>query len=97
MAGYYGNTTISTGGKTEVHFVYNSDHTFILKVPAYDMEFRGTYVVNGSTSLFQLTTFRRPALDNPDCAPLVPHKVGDTWTLSDNGRTRTITLVKGVQ
>jgi hypothetical protein len=96
MAGYYGNTTISTGGKTEVHFVYNSDHTFILKVPAYGMEFKGTWAVNGSTICFNYDT-PPPGLDNPDCAPLVPHKVGDTWTLNDNGRTRTITLVKGVQ
>ena len=96
MAGYYGNTTISTGGKAEVHFIYYPDHTFVLRVPAYAMEFKGTWDVKDSTICFTYDT-PPPGVDNPDCSPLVPHKVGDTWTLDADGRTRTITLVKGVQ
>lgn len=96
MAGYYGNTTISTGGRAEVHFHYNSDHTFVLEVPAYAMEFKGTWAVKGSTICFDYE-IPPPGIDNPDCSPLVPHKVGDSWTETSDGRTRKLTLVAGAQ
>ena len=96
MAGYYGNTTISKGGRAEVHFIYNADHTFMLKVPAYDMEFRGTWVVKGSTICFNYE-MPPPGVDNPDCSPLAPHKVGDSWTERAEDGTRKLTLVAGAQ
>jgi hypothetical protein len=96
MAGYYGNTTISTGGRAEVHFIYNVDHTFVLKVPAYDMEFRGTWAVKGSTICFNYE-IPPPGIDNPDCSPLSPHKVGDSWTEKSDDGTRKLTLVAGAQ
>jgi hypothetical protein len=96
MSGYYGNTAISTGGKAELHTVYNADHTFVMKVPAYGMEFKGTWALTGAT-LCRTYESPPPGVTNPLCTPIEAHKVGDTWTLDADGNTRTITLVKGVQ
>jgi len=96
MAGYYGNTAISTGGRAEVHILYNPDHTFVLKVPVYAMEFRGTWAVKGSTICFNYE-MAPPGVDNPDCSPLVPHKVGDSWIEKADDGTRKLTLVAGAQ
>jgi hypothetical protein len=96
MAGYYGNTAVSTGGRAELHTTYNADHTFVMKVPAYGMEFKGTWAVNGST-LCRTYETPPPGVSNPLCTPIEPHKVGDTWSITADGNTRTITLVQGVQ
>jgi hypothetical protein len=96
MAGYVGNTAISTGGRAEVHILYNSDHTFVLKVPMYAMEFSGRWAVNGSTICFNYD-IPPPGISNPDCSPLVPHKVGDSWTERSEDGTRKLTLVAGAQ
>jgi hypothetical protein len=96
MAGYYGNTTVSTGGMAEVHTVYVADHTFVMKVPAYGMQFKGTWAVNGATLCRTFET-PPPGQQNPLCLPITAHKVGDTWTIGVGSETRTVTLVKGIQ
>ena len=52
MAGYYGNTAISTGGMAEVHIQYNADHTFVMNVPAFSLRFKGTWAMNGANLCF---------------------------------------------
>ena len=96
MMGYYGNTTVATGGMAETHTVYNSDHTFVMKVPSFGLAFKGTWAVSGA---MVCRTFEAPppGVTNPLCTPIEPHKVGDTWTVTNGNDTRTITLVKGVQ
>lgn len=96
MAGYYGNTAISTGGRAELHTIYSPDHTFVMKVPAYGLEFKGTWDLNGTT-LCRTYESPPPGVTNPLCTPVEAHKVGDTWSITADGDTRTVTLVQGVQ
>lgn len=96
MAGFYGNTAIATGGRAETHTVFNADHTFVLNVPIVSQTYRGTWAVNGAT-LCRTYEVAPPGVANPLCTPVEPHKVGDTWTMTMNGQTRTVTLVKGIQ
>lgn len=92
MAGFYGNTTVATGGQAETHTIYTADHNFIMKVPAFGIEFKGTWAVNG-TQLCRTFESPPPGVTNPLCTPIEAHKVGDTWTVG----ARKVTLVKGVQ
>jgi hypothetical protein len=96
MAGYYGNTAIASGGKVETHSVYNADHTFVLTAPAVGETFKGTWQVTGTT-LCRTYETAPPGVSNPLCTPVEAHKIGDSWTVTADGRTRTVTLVKGIQ
>jgi hypothetical protein len=96
MAGYYGNTAIATGGIAETHTVYSADHTFDMKVPMYHMEFKGTWKVDAA-SLCRTYETAPPGVANPLCTPIEPHKIGDSWSITMDGKTRNVTLVKGVQ
>ena len=97
MVGYIGNTAVATGGMADTHTYYNADHTFTMKAPAFGMEWKGTWKLDGTTLC---RTYEKPPPglpSNPFCTPIEAHKVGDTWTMSSNGQTRTITLLKGIQ
>lgn len=96
MVGYYGNTAITTGGRAETHSVYSPDHTFVMKVPSFGLEFKGTWAVNGAT-LCRTFDSPPPGATNPLCTPIAAHKIGDTWTVTSGDQTRTVTLVQGVQ
>jgi len=96
MAGYYGNTAISTGGMAEVHILYNQDHTFVMNVPAFALRFKGTWSLNGGTLCFNYDV-PPPGVTNPDCGPVEAHKVGDTWTEKADDGERKLTLVAGAQ
>lgn len=97
MAGYVGNTAIASGGMADTHTYYNADHTFTMKAPSFGMEWKGTWKLDGTT-LCRTYEKAPPGLpSNPFCTPIEAHKVGDKWTMTANGQTRTITLVKGIQ
>jgi hypothetical protein len=96
MAGYYGNTAISTGGMAEVHTVYYQDHTFVMNVPTFALRFKGTWTLNGANICFTFNV-PPPGVTNPDCGPVAAHKVGDTWTENAEDGSRTLRLVSGVQ
>jgi hypothetical protein len=96
MAGYYGNTAIAKGGVADTHTVYSADHTFDMRVPAFGMDFKGTWQVDGGT-LCRTYEKTPPGVANPFCTPIEAHKVGDTWSVTLDGKTRTVTLVQGVQ
>jgi hypothetical protein len=96
MSGFYGNTAVATGGMAETHTTYTHDHTFSMRVPAFGVEFKGTWAVNGD-QICRTFDSPPPGVSNPLCVPVAAHKVGDTWTMGAGGDTRTITLVKGVQ
>jgi len=96
MSGYYGNTAIAKGGMADTHTVYSADHTFDMKVPSFGMEFKGTWKIDGN-NLCRTYEKTPPGVTNPFCTPIEAHKVGDTWTMTLDGKTRTISLVQGVQ
>lgn len=96
MAGYYGNTAIATGGMAETHTVYNADHTFAMKAPAFGVEYDGKWALDGA-NLCRTFDKAPTGVPNPLCTPVEAHKVGDTWTVTTGGGTRTVTIVKGIQ
>ncbi len=98
MAGFYGNTAVSTGGPVEFHTHYRADHTFdvVGKVMLMRYTFKGTWALDGKGNICR--TFvgdLPPDTVNPSCAPVVARKLGDTWKSKDG--TRTITLKAGVE
>ena len=100
MAGYYGNTAVASGGMAETHTHYRADHTFDVSATAMGMSynFKGTWAVDDKGQLCR--TYADPAppnTPNPLCTPVAAHKVGDTWTVTMGGNSRTITLMAGIQ
>ena len=92
MASRYGNTTVLTDPDGSVSRVYyNADHTF--KASKGWFSVGGTWKVdNGTICLtFDIAV---PGLPNPDCNPIVAHKIGDSWK-SGTGNV-TVTLVQGI-
>lgn len=96
MAGFYGNTTVATGGQAETHTAYAADHSFVMKVPSYGVVFKGTWAVKDG-QLCRTFNSPPPGIANPLCTPIEAHKVGDTWKIGTGSETRTVTLVQGVQ
>ncbi|HXC53686.1 MAG TPA: hypothetical protein VNU97_00165 [Rhizomicrobium sp.] len=100
MAGYYGNTTISSGGALEVHTHYKADHTFDFSASMMGMSRvgKGTWSLDGKGQLCRNIENPPAGVTNPSCAPIAAHKVGDSWTMtSASGQARTITLKAGIQ
>jgi opacity protein-like surface antigen len=96
MAPFYGNTVIATGGIADTHSNYNADHTFVMSVPTLHMSFKGTWKIDGA-NMCRTFDSPPPGTPNPICTPVEAHKVGDSWTVTVNGKTRGVTLVPGVQ
>ncbi|HEY0300256.1 MAG TPA: hypothetical protein VGC36_02920 [Rhizomicrobium sp.] len=100
MAGFYGNTAVSTGGMLEVHTHYKPDHTFDFSASMVMMSRsgKGTWKIDASGQLCRDIEDPPAGVTNPSCSPIAPHKVGDTWTMTQqDGSMRTITLKPGIQ
>jgi hypothetical protein len=101
MANYFGNTVVATGqlGTLKVH--YKPNHTFSGRAEgptgAYDL--RGTWELDAQGNLCRKYstngTDLPPGTPNPYCAPAAAHNIGDTWSVTQNGRTAQVTLVAG--
>ncbi|HXM00697.1 MAG TPA: hypothetical protein VN932_12270 [Rhizomicrobium sp.] len=96
MANYYGNTVVATGGMVDTHTYYSPDHTLITKAPAFGLQYKGVWKLDGANVC---RTYDAPpaGVPNPSCAPVVAHKIGDSWTVTVGDKTRTLTLLKGIQ
>jgi len=99
MAGYYGNTVISTGGVLESHTHYRPDHTFDVTATAMGQSFngKGSWAIDDKGQLCRTYETPPPGMPNPLCIPAETHKVGDSWTASVNGQTRNMSLKAGIQ
>ncbi len=100
MAGYFGNTTVSTGGMLEVHTHYKADHTFDFSASMIGMSRsgKGTWKIDASGQLCRDIENPPAGVTNPSCSPVAAHKVGDTWTMTQkDGSTRSIALKPGIQ
>jgi opacity protein-like surface antigen len=100
MANTFGNTVVSTGGMSEVHTHYRSDHSFDMVGSRMGMSrnFKGTWALDGKGNLCRTFVGAAPPnTTNPLCTPVAAHKLGDTWTMDANGETRTVTLKPGIQ
>jgi hypothetical protein len=100
MGGFYGNTIVSTGGAAEIHTHYRADHSFDLvgSMMGMSQTFKGTWVLDDKGDVCRTFVGAVPPNSpNPLCTPIAAHKIGDTWTVTSNGQTRTLTLEAGVQ
>lgn len=100
MAGYIGNTVVATGGMAETHAHYKADHSFDIVGTMMGMSrtYQGTWEFKGDQLCRTYTGDLPPGLpSNPLCTAWAPHKVGDSWTMTQGGQTRTLTLKAGVQ
>jgi hypothetical protein len=99
MAGYYGNTVISAGGMLESHTHYRADHTFDVTATAMGQSFngKGTWKIDDQGQLCRTYETAPPGMPNPLCIVLESHKVGDSWSVSVNGRTRSMSLKAGIE
>jgi hypothetical protein len=93
MASRFGNTTVAhTESGHEVHMYYKSDHTFTGKVVDVGFDLKGTWAVDGSKLCLTYDP-APPTVTNPQCQPIVAHKLGESWT-SDG---RAVTIVEGIK
>jgi opacity protein-like surface antigen len=99
MSGFYGNTAISTGGMFEAHTHYKADHTFDLSATGMGQSFngKGTWALDGKGNICRTFETAPMGMPNPNCGPIAAHKVGDSWSVTANGSTRTLKLVAGIQ
>jgi hypothetical protein len=99
MAGYYGNTSISTGGMLEIHTHYRADHTFDFSASmmGINRSGKGTWSLDDKGQICRNIVDPPAGVPNPSCSPITAHKVGDSWTMTSNGNTRTVTLKAGIQ
>jgi len=100
MAGFYGNTAVSTTAMGEAHTHYRADHSFDMVGSAMGMSktFKGTWALDGKGHLCR--TFdgdMPPNMQNPSCVPIAAHKAGDAWTVEVNGNTANVALKPGIQ
>ncbi len=101
MANYFGNTVVSKSGAGEVHTHYKKDGTLDATLSGMmgSIELKGTWKIDDKGQLCR--TYDNPPamlpIPNPFCLAWESHKVGDSWTVTYGGQTRTVTLVAGVQ
>ncbi|MGH6870742.1 MAG: hypothetical protein ACREHE_04470 [Rhizomicrobium sp.] len=100
MAGYYGNTIVSTGGMAEIHTHFRADHSFDMSGSMMGMTrtFQGHWALDGKGNVCRTFEGEAPKnTPNPLCTPVIAHKVGDRWTIETNGNTRALMLEAGVE
>ncbi len=98
MAGFYGNTIVSSGGSAKIRTHYHADHTFDFTGSMMLMKrsFKGTWAFDGKGNLCRTYVGEvPPKTSNPTCTPFVPRKPGDSWKSKDN--TYTFTLKTGIE
>ena len=100
MAGFYGNTVVSTTSMGEAHTHYRADHGFDMVGSMMGMSktFKGTWALDGQGHLCR--TFdgdTPPNIQNPSCVPIAARKPGDSWTVEMKSGTANVTLKPGIQ
>ncbi len=94
LANFYGNTLITRDGGYVSHFYYKPDHTFSGKVPAYMFDFQGTWQQMPDGSICRVFNPPLPRMKNPDCGPLLVHRVGEAEKEPNGDAAK---LVEGIQ
>lgn len=99
MAGYYGNTVISTGGGIESRTHYKADHTFDGSLTGMGQSYsgKGSWAVDAQGQICRTYETPPPGMPNPVCIVGGSHKVGDKWTVTIGTGTRDVTMVAGIQ
>lgn len=99
MQNYFGNTLVVTGGMVDSYTHFHPDHTFDANASVLGAKIvrKGTWAIDDKGELCRTLEDPPPGAPNPACFALVAHKPGDSWTVSLNGKTRTLTLKAGIQ
>lgn len=102
MANYYGNTVVTKTQNGESRSHYKKDGTMdaVLSGPMGSITLNGTWKYDDRQGQLCRTYSNVPAMvpiQNPFCSPWEAHKVGDSWTITIRGESRTVTLVQGIQ
>lgn len=101
MAGYYGNTVVSSGGMFTANTHYRADKTFDIVGSGMGMtrNYKGTWAIDDKGQLCRTYIGDTPPglPSNPFCTPWEAHKVGDKWTMTMGGTTRDLEVKAGVQ
>ena len=98
MAGFYGNTVVTTVGSATMRTRYRPDHTFDMVGSMFFMKrtFKGTWTIDGEGQVCRTYVGDAPSdTTNPSCVLIVARKVGETWKTKDGKGTST--LKAGVQ
>lgn len=101
MNNYFGNTVVATSQLGEIRVHYKQDHRFSGKAvgPTGSYDLRGTWNIDAQGNLCRNYSTNGAALPpgtpNPYCSPVSAHNVGDTWTVTENGRTAEVKLISG--
>ena len=99
MANFYGNTVVVTGGLVDSYTHFRPDHTFDSSAIVMGMKMtrKGTWSIDDKGQLCRLFDNPPPGTPNPFCTPAESHKLGDSWIMTVNGKTRTVFLKPGIQ
>jgi hypothetical protein len=97
MRVYFGNTLIVKGGMVDTYTHFHPDHTFDASATLLGARVtrKGTWKVDEKGQLCRWIEKPPAGAPNPLCFALPAHKPGDTWTMTVNGATRTLTLKAG--
>src|SRR5581483_9085799 len=97
LAAYYGNTVVITDPKGQMgRTLIDPDHSFVSYQPD-GTPVRGVWETDGTQICYTVTNPVPPQGQKAPrvCRPLVAHKVGDSWTITQDGKTWTATLRAG--
>ncbi len=97
LATYYGNTVVITDAKGQMgRSLINPDHSFVSYQPD-GTPVRGIWETDGKQICYTVTAPPPPQGQQAPrvCRPLVSHRVGDSWTITQNGQNWTATLRAG--
>lgn len=95
MASRYGNTTVSTNAKGEVtKAYYNADHTMTSVIGG--KTFKATWTLKDGI-VCRIYEHPLPSMTNPDCRPVQPRKVGESWSVGSGADKMDLKLVPGIQ
>jgi len=99
MQSYFGNTLVVSGGMVDSYTHFHPDHTFDATASVLGAKIvrKGTWNINDKGELCRTLEDPPAGAPNPLCFSLALHKPGDSWTMTVNGNTRTLTLKAGIQ
>lgn len=88
LAAFYGNTLVTVDDGIKAYFYYKPDHTFTGKVPEFYFALKGTWNVDQKGEVCRVFDPLPPRMTNPDCGPMLVHRVGDAGSDASGHKER---------
>ena len=83
MQAFYGNTLVTIDGGIESHFYYKPDHSFTGMVPEFYFKLNGRWSEKPDGTICRVFDPPLPTVKNPDCGPMLVHRLGEKKTFDD--------------